>query len=41
MEEQMRTIHEWLKEAWDRQNSYEDAHRIDQSYEIGDKVFLL
>jgi len=40
MKEQMRTIHERLKEAWDRQNSYEDAHRIDQSYEVVDKVFL-
>ena len=36
----MTTIHARLKEAQDRQKSYADAHRIDRSYEVGDKVFL-
>ena len=40
MEEQMTTIRARLKEAQDRQKSYADAHRIDRSYEVGDKVFL-
>ena len=40
MEEHMTTIHARLKEAHDRQKSYADAHRIERSYELGDKVFL-
>ena len=36
----MTIICAWLKEAWDRQKSYGDSHRIDQSYEVGDKLFL-
>ena len=40
MEEQMTTIRARLKEAQDRQKSYADAHRIDRSYEVGDKLFL-
>ena len=40
MEEQMTTIHARLKEEQDRQKSYADAHRLDWSYELSDKVFL-
>ena len=40
MEEQMKTIQVRLKEAYDRQKSYVDAHRIDRSHNVGDKVFL-
>jgi hypothetical protein len=29
-----------IKEAQDQQKSYADAHHIDCSYEVGDKVFL-
>jgi transposase InsO family protein len=40
MEEKMKTIRQRIKEAWDRQKSYADAHRVDHSYEVGDRVFL-
>ena len=40
MEEQMQTIRQRIKEAQDRQKSYVDAHRVDRSYEVGDRVFL-
>ena len=40
MEEQMKTIRQRIKEAQDRQKSYADTHRVNRSYEIGDRVFL-
>jgi hypothetical protein len=40
MEDQMKTIRQRIKEAQDRQKSYVDAHRVDRSYEVGDRVFL-
>jgi hypothetical protein len=40
MEEQMQTIRQRIKEAQDRQKSYADAHQVDRSYEVGDRVFL-
>jgi hypothetical protein len=40
MEEQMKTIRQRIKEVQDRQKSYVDAHRVDRSYEVGDRVFL-
>jgi hypothetical protein len=33
-------IRQRLKEAHDRQKSYVDAYRTDQSYEVGDQVFI-
>jgi hypothetical protein len=33
-------IRNGLKESQDRQKSYADAHRTDQSYEVGDQVFI-
>ena len=36
MEEQVIQIRQRLKEAQDRQKIYVDAHRTDQSYEVGD-----
>jgi ribosomal protein L21E len=40
MEEQMKTIRQRIKEAQDRQKSYANVHRVDHSYEVGDRVFL-
>jgi transposase InsO family protein len=40
MEEQMQSIRQRIKEAQDRQKSYVDAHHVDHSYEVGDRVFL-
>jgi hypothetical protein len=40
MEEQMKTIRQRIKEVQDRQKSYVDAHHVDRSYEVGDRVFL-
>jgi hypothetical protein len=40
MEEKMKTIRQRIKEAQDRQKSYVDAHRVDRSYEVGDRVFF-
>jgi hypothetical protein len=40
MEKQMQTIRQRIKEAQDRQKSYVDAHQVDRSYEVGDRVFL-
>jgi len=40
MEEQMTMIRRRLKEVQDRQKSYADAHSVDRSYEVGDRVFL-
>jgi hypothetical protein len=40
MEEKMKTIRQRIKEAQDRQKSYADAHRVDRSYEVDDRVFL-
>jgi hypothetical protein len=36
----MQTIRQWIKEVQDRQKSYADAHRVDRSYEVDDRVFL-
>jgi hypothetical protein len=36
----MKTIRQRIKEAQDRQKSYVDVHRVDRSYEVGDRVFL-
>ena len=36
----MQTIIQKIKEAQDRQKGYADAHRVDHSYEVGDRVFL-
>ena len=36
----MQTIRQRIKEAQDRQKSYADAHRVDRSYEVGDRVFV-
>jgi hypothetical protein len=36
----MQTIRQRIKEAQDRQKSYADAHQVDRSYEVGDRVFL-
>jgi hypothetical protein len=36
MEEQMKTIRQRIKEAWDRQKSYVYVHRVDRSYEVND-----
>jgi ribosomal protein L21E len=33
-------IRQILKEAQDRKKSYVDARRTDQSYEVGDQVFI-
>ena len=40
MEEQMQTIRQRIKEVQDQQKSYADAHRVDRSYEVSDRVFL-
>ena len=40
MKEKMKTIIQRIKEVQDRQKSYADAHRVDCSYEFGDRVFL-
>jgi hypothetical protein len=40
MEEKMKMIRQRIKEAQDRQKSYVDVHRVDRSYEVGDRVFL-
>jgi hypothetical protein len=40
MEEQIKTIRQRIKEAQDRQKSYADAHRVECSYEVGDRVLL-
>ena len=40
MEDQMKTIRQMIKEAKDRHKSYVDVHRVDHSYEVGDRVFL-
>jgi hypothetical protein len=40
MEEKMQTIRQRIKEAQDRQKSYADAHRVDCSYDVSDRVFL-
>jgi hypothetical protein len=40
MEEQVIHIRKRLKEAHDRHKSYADAHRTDQSYKVGDQVFI-
>jgi hypothetical protein len=40
MEEQMQTIRQRIKEAQYRQKRYADAHRVDPSYEVSDRVFL-
>jgi hypothetical protein len=40
MEEQMKTIRQRIKEAQDRQKIYADAHRVDCSYKVNDRVFL-
>jgi hypothetical protein len=36
----MKTIRKRIREAQDRQKSYVDAHRVDRSYGVGDRVFL-
>jgi hypothetical protein len=40
IEDQMQTIRQRIKEAHDQQKSYVDAHHVDCSYEVGDRVFL-
>ena len=40
MEEQIQTIRQMIKEAQDQQKSYADVHRVDHSYEVGDRFFL-
>ena len=40
MEEQVCHIRQRLKEAWDRQKSYVDMHRVDHSFKEGEFVFL-
>jgi hypothetical protein len=40
MEEQIQMIRQRIKEVQDRQNIYANVHRIDHSYEVGDRVFL-
>jgi hypothetical protein len=40
MEDQMKIIIQRIKEAWDQQKSYVDAHHVDCSYEVGDRFFL-
>jgi hypothetical protein len=41
MEYQMKTIRQRINEVEDQHQSYSDAHRVDCSYEVGDRVFLL
>ena len=36
----MQTIRQRIKEAQDRHKSYVNAHHVDHSYEVGNKVFL-
>ena len=40
MEEKVVQIRKQLKEAQDRQKSYANAHIIDRSYEVRDRVFI-
>jgi hypothetical protein len=40
MEEKMQTLRQRIKEVQDRHKSYVDVHRVDRSYEVGDRVFL-
>jgi hypothetical protein len=40
MEEHMKSIRQIIKEVDDQHKSYDDAHRVDRSYEVGDRVFL-
>jgi hypothetical protein len=40
MEYQMKSIIKGVKETWYRKKSYVDAHRVDCSYEVGDRVSL-
>ena len=40
MEDKMQTVRQRIKEVQDRQKSYVNAHRVDYSYEVGDRVFL-
>ena len=40
MKEKMQTIRQRIKEAHDRQKSHADAHWVDRSYEVGNRVFL-
>jgi uncharacterized protein (UPF0335 family) len=36
MEDKMKTIRQRIKEVYDRQKSYVDAHCVDRSYEVRD-----
>ncbi|KAH9287499.1 hypothetical protein KI387_031616, partial [Taxus chinensis] len=40
MEQQVKLIREHLKEAEDRQKSYNDLKRVDRKFELREKVFL-
>jgi hypothetical protein len=40
MEDQMQTIRQKIKEAQDWHKIYVDEHRVDRSYNVGDRVFL-
>ena len=40
MEQQVTLIRQCLREAQDRQKKYSDVKRIDQEYQVGDRVFL-
>ena len=40
MDEQVIHIRQQLNKEWDRQKRYDDAHKTDQSYKVGDQVFI-
>ncbi|KAH9296204.1 hypothetical protein KI387_039792, partial [Taxus chinensis] len=40
MEQQVKMIHEHLKEVADRKKSYADLKRVDRKFELGEKLFL-
>jgi hypothetical protein len=40
MEYQMQTIRQRIKETQDQLKSYSDAHCVNRSYDVGDRVFL-
>ena len=40
MEQEVVNIRQNLKEAWDRQKSYADKHRLNRYFSVGDHVYL-
>jgi hypothetical protein len=40
MEYQIQTIRQRIKEVQDRHKSYANAHHVNCSYEVGDRIFL-